>query len=106
MILLTNYIKKYIKTIKGGDFMGLLRDNNIREEDIERIRVEVERPDSILGVIRIESISIDGKNIDRYAVARISNKLVNNTEFLEDSEVKEYVSNKLGINPDFIDILG
>lgn len=86
--------------------MGLLRDNNIREEDIERIRVEVERPDSILGVIRIESISIDGKNIDRYAVARISNKLVNNTEFLEDSEVKEYVSNKLGINPDFIDILG
>lgn len=88
--------------------MGLLRYYNIRKEDIDRIEVQLERPDSMGGiVIRVESVSIDGRNIDSDSENKISNKLVeDNKEFLKEYEVKDYISNILGISTDFIYILG
>lgn len=37
--------------------MGLLRDNNIREKDIDRIEVQLERPSSMGGVSNNEILS-------------------------------------------------
>lgn len=86
--------------------MGLLQESKIKEEDIYSIEVALERPESMLGIIRIEGISIYGKNIDRDAEVKINNELVDNTEFFDEYKVVRYVSKKLGISTDFIQTLG
>lgn len=75
--------------------MGLLQQYGINVDDIERILVSAEDGEY---KVRLERITIEGKNISSKVEEDIHNHLVNNDEFDSQDELTNHLVNELGLD--------
>lgn len=80
--------------------MGLLQQYGINVDDIERILISVEDGEYR---VRLESITIEGKNISSKVEVDIHNHLVNNDEFDSQDELRKHIASELGV--DSVDLI-
>lgn len=85
--------------------MGLLQKYNVNINNIERILVSLETPESVGYRIRIEGINIEGTNIDYKTNVAIHNHMVDNMEFNSEMGVINHIVKVLGLpSADLIEI--
>lgn len=69
---------------------------------IERVEITIEYPEEMEGILRLETLECFNSKDER--IEGIID-LINNEEFHSEEEVINFVTRKLGISPDIIDVV-